>query len=602
MKSWRQYLKAGLSRKRTPDRIHSTPSSDRALSELYRQFSTYAGKHKTRFIVGIGLVFLTAGLSFPLPMITRYLIDDVIMNRQLCLLAPTILIIIAITAADRLLSLYQQHYFDRFDQEVILDIQSSLLERVFHYPKKFFDRIQTGYLMNRLESDVQGMGWFFSSTMVGIMENTVRFVGGFCFLLYLDWRLTMVMIAVLPALIFVARYFSDRLLILSNENMETQAMISGQFQESLISLPLIKAFAKEVKTMDQLVTALKKGVNISIEQGTVNALANAAINSLPGIARALVLFIGAYWVITGHWSLGSLFAYQAYLGYVFGPAQFLATANLQMQSALASANRVSHLFDLVLEENYGHGNSVKNLHGDVEFRGVCFAYDERKPVLEDINFSIKAGERIAIAGPSGVGKTTLVSLLLLFYKPTSGEIYFDSRPAAEYDVQSLREALGYVPQQHWFLSGTIMENITYGHPGAAMSEIAAAARIAGIHDFIETLPQGYLTVAGERGVTLSEGQKQRISIARALLKNPDILLLDEPIAALDGRTGKSILSALWPAIKGKTVIIVSNQTEFLKNADRILLIQDSRLTAVGVHEELMSANPYYASLIVGADK
>ena len=601
MKDWLLYLKNGLARKRTQDRFAaSRASAEQTIKELYRRFIPFLRKFRGRFFFGIGLVFLTAALSIPLPLIGRFLIDDVIMNHQLPLLFWTLLVMLVLAVADRLLTLYQQYYFDRFDREVVLDIQSTLLDRVFHYPRTFFDKTQTGYLMNRMESDVQGMSWLFSSMMAVMIENIFRFLGGLIFLLYLDWRLTIIIGIILPGVVIMVRYFSEKLRTLTNESMETQAVVTGNFQESLSSINLIKAFAAEGKTLQKLVGALKSAVNISIEQSTVNALANMAITSMPGIARAAVLFIGAYWVIVGHWSLGSLFAYQAYLAYVFGPAQYLATANLEMQSALASANRIANLFDIVPEENTGQGEIVSRLEGNIEFQQVCFAYGADIPILEDINFSIRAGERIAIAGASGDGKTTLISLILRFYKPTSGEILFDGRPASFYEVRSLRERLGYVPQQNWLLTGTILENILYGSPSAAMPEVIRAATNAGIHDFIASLPNGYRTAVGERGVTLSEGQKQRICIARAFVKEPDIVLMDEPTSALDGRTGKSLLLSLPLLLKDMTTIVISNHTEFLMNVDRVFLLRENRLEAIGTHKKLMSHNPYYASLVIGA--
>jgi ABC-type bacteriocin/lantibiotic exporter with double-glycine peptidase domain len=400
--------------------------------------------------------------------------------------------------------------------------------------------------------------------------------------------------------VIVVRYFSDRLRTLSNENMEMQAVVAANFQESLSAIALIKAFAAEGKTLQQLQGALRKALDIAVEQSTVNTLANMAITSLPGIARAAVLFIGAYWVIIGHWSLGSLFAYQAYLEYVFGPAQALATANLEMHSALASAERIANLSNLVPEDNTGQGKIVRRLQGDIEFKAVCFAYEADAPILSDISFTIRAGERIAVAGASGVGKTTLISLILRLYRPTGGEIFFDSRPASDYEVGSLRERIGYVPQQNWLLAGTIMDNIIYGNPAAGAAEAIAAATIAGIHDFIATLPEGYQTKVGERGVALSEGQRQRICVARAFLKGPDIILMDEPASALDGRTGNTVLASLLSVPAGKTVIVVSNQAGFLAMADRVLVLQGSRLAVVGAHEDLLLSNPDYAALVIGA--
>ena len=601
MKNWLLYLKNGLARTRSQDRFAAAATAtERTVGELCRRFITFLVKFRKPFLFGIGLVFLTAAVSLPVPFIGRFLIDDVIMKSRLPLLAWTVLAMIGLAVAGRLLDLYQQYYFDRFNREVVLDIQSGLLDRVFHYSKTFFDRTRTGYLMNRLEEDVHGMGWFFSGAMAGVIENIFRFLGGLIFLLYLDWRLTLIIGVILPGAVIVVRYFSDRLRTLSNENMEMQAVVAANFQESLSGATLIKAFAAEGRTLQQLRGALRNALDIAVEQSTVNALANMAITSLPGIARAAVLFIGAYWVIIGHWSLGSLFAYQAYLAYVFGPAQSLATANLDMHGALASANRIANLSDLVPEENTGQGTVVRRLSGDIEFKAVCFAYEADAPILSDISFSIRAGERIAVAGASGVGKTTLISLILRLYKPTVGEIFFDSLPASDYEVGSLRARIGYVPQQNWLFAGTIMDNIIYGNPAAGESEAIAAAQSAGIHDFIGTLPEGYETAVGERGVALSEGQRQRICIARAFLKDPDIILMDEPTSALDGRTGKAVLSSLAPVPAGKTVIVVSNQEGFLAMADRILVLQGSRLTAVGAHEELLRSNPDYAALVIGA--
>ena len=324
MASWFRYLKNGLIRKRTQDRLAaSSASSRRSAKELYRSFVPFFKKYRKRFALGLGLIFLTAAASIPLPLIGRFLIDDVIMRRQIPLLAWTILAMVVLAVASRMLDLYQQYYFERFHQEVVLDIQAGLLDRVFHFGKPFFDANRTGYLLKRLEGDVHGMGWFFSGSMAVVVENLFRFLGGAIFLLYLDWRLAMSVGIVLPGVALMVQYFSGRLRTLSNETMEIQADVTDNFQESLANMTLIKAFAAEGKTLQQLVGALKKSMNIAIEQGTVHAAAGMLVTSLPGVARAAVLFIGAYWAIVGHWSLGSLFAFQAYLFYVFGPVQSL---------------------------------------------------------------------------------------------------------------------------------------------------------------------------------------------------------------------------------------------------------------------------------------
>jgi ABC-type bacteriocin/lantibiotic exporter with double-glycine peptidase domain len=596
MESLFKYLKQGLTRTHSKDRLGGTKESAGLRASL-KNLRPFVSRHWRKGLLGSLLILLTSLLSFPQPLITRYLIDHVILSRQLALLAGAILLLAVITLAEKLLNVFQQFFFTRFEQKVILDIQQSLLNHVLRLPKAFFDANQTGYLMSRLSSDVQGLRWFFSSTIVYIFSNCLRFMGGIAFLIYLEWRLALGVLVILPALVFFIRYFSIKMRILSHQTMEQHAKVSGQFQESLSSVSLIKSFSTEMRTVGGLISEIRKAFQISLEQSTVGSVAHLIISSTPGIARVFVLALGAYWVIKGEWTLGSLFAFQAYLGYVFSPAQYLATANLDLQDARASLERVSALFDIVPEENIGKGRTVEKLNGEIEFKNVSFSYDSREPVLKNISFHVQPGERVAIVGPSGVGKTTLLSLVLCFYKPSIGQISFDGRPASEYEVSSLRQRIGYVSQNPVLLSGTVMENLRYGNPETNEEEVFRAAKAAEIHDFVNHLPRGYKSEIGERGINLSEGQKQRLSIARALIKNPDILVLDEPASALDSLTEKSIFQSLPDFLQNKTLFVVAHRISTMKNSDHILLMNENRLVAIGKHESLLETNDYYRSLV-----
>ena len=594
--SWWTYLESGLSRKLPEDSIGGQDGHV-SMKVSLKNLHPFVGRHWRKGAVGVLLILVTSFLGIPQPLIMRYLVDDVILGHQLGLLVVAILLLAGILLAEKLIGLLQQFYFARFEQEVILDIQQDLFSHVLHLPKAFFDEQQTGYLMSRLSSDAEGLRWFFSSTIVYIMSNILRFAGGVVLLYYLEWRLALGVLLIIPGMVLCIKYFSKKVHVLSHQEMEQEAAVSSHLQESLSSVFLIKAFSAEARTVKRFMTQLTEAFHISLEQTTVSSVASLVINSMPGLAKLIVLALGAYWVIQDHWSLGSLLAFTAYLTYVFGPAQFLASVNLELQNARVALERVSALYDIVPEENRGDGKTVERLTGEIEFKKVSFAYNEREPVLNNVSFHINAGERVAIVGPSGVGKTTLLSLLLRFYMPTAGEIYFDGTPTQDYELGWLRQRIGYVAQSTLLLSGSIMENLRYGNPEARLEEVSRAAKLAGIHDFIESLPEGYATEIGEEGVKLSEGQKQRLALARAIVKDPNILVLDEPTSALDSQTEKTIFQSLPSYTEGKTLFVVAHRLSTIMNADRIFLLDQNRLIAIGTHESLLQSNDYYRSIV-----
>ena len=585
------YLKNSLTLKLPEDQISPDKQYSKLRDSLRHIYPSVLKNWKTGAVT-YGLLVISSLLTYPQPMINRYLIDDVILNKQLKLLAPVILLLLGIAAAAALVNQFQSFYSTRFNQELTLDIQRNLLNKVFSLPKTFFDHTHKGYLMSRLTSDVSGVNWFFSGAVVQIIMQFIRFIGGIGFLFYLEWRLAAAVMLSLPIPFFATVFFAKRSYIISHINRERNARYYSIFQEMFSSIPLIKAFSKEKKAESDIVTEIQNNNKAVNEQATLNSFNDHVMSAMPAAAKFLVLALGSYWVIQGVWTVGSLLAFVSYLAFVYGPVNYLASSANQLQSTRAALERVAALFNAIPENNVESGIDVKSLNGDVEFKNVSFEYEPHKPVLNSVSFKATRGEHWAVIGKSGVGKTTLASLIMRFYKPRAGGIYFDGRNASEYNIRSLRGRIGFVSQHTELLSGSILDNLKIGNDSASFDEVVKACRIADIHEQIESLPEKYNTMLEEDGANLSEGQKQRISIARAIVKSPDILIMDEPTSALDNVTEHSIYSMLPDALKGKTLFTIAHRLNTVKSADKILFLREGKIPICGEHDELMNVDEY----------
>jgi len=583
--SWYSYLRRGFARSVLADRVAGESAPKASFAKL-GHLAPFIRKHLGQGIIGASLVLLTSLLTLPQPLITRYLVDDVLLARQLGLFAGAVALLAIIKLASLLSGLLQGFYFTRFEQVVVLDIQEALLTRLLRLPLSFFTSKETGYLMARISSDVQGVRFFFSSVLVQVVTLILRLIGGVAMLLYLQWQLALLAILVAPVIVVTARLFAQRIRLLSQHSMERSAEVSSRLQETLAAPLLVKSFATEEREVSRVMRRFRRVLGISLEQNVVGSLARLTMSSLGDIVRLLVLVAGGYLVIIDQFSLGSLLAFQTYLGYVFGPAQSLAGINLQMHSALVALDRVSALFEIAPESSPGSGTQASSLAGRIELRDLSFAYPGSEPVLSHVSAVIEPGQHVAVVGRSGVGKTTLACLILRLYQPTSGEILFDEISADAYELASLRQRIGFVSQQSLLLSGSILDTLRYGNEDASMAAVVEAARVARIHSFVTSLPDAYHSRVGERGVNLSEGQKQRLALARALVKKPDILVLDEPSSALDDETERSIVAALPRVVRDKTLVTITHRPSTLEAVDTVWLLEDRHVSVLSPKQAL----------------
>ncbi|MGD8780870.1 MAG: ABC transporter ATP-binding protein [Ignavibacteria bacterium] len=536
-------------------------------------------------------------VTLPQPLMTKFLIDDVLLKGDIHLLTIIIIALVLLFLFQALFTFLRDYYFTRFEQEIILEIQRQLFKRVLWLPKSFFDNKETGYLMSRLTGDTSRLQLFFSSVTVEIFTNLLKFIGGLIILFMLHWKLTLLAIIIIPFFFIVSFKMGKTTHRLSFQMLEKSAQVSKNLQSSISGVTLIKSFTAEAEETKKITSSMEESMNANVEQTVISSISQLVIGLVSSFAGAFILWYGATEVFAGRFTIGSLVAFNSYLAYLYSPTRFWASAHIRFQSAFAALQRVLTIFELISEdENDKDKKKVSKLDGRITFENVSFSYNNDSAILRNISFNVNPGEKIAIVGPTGAGKSTLVNLILRLYKQGEGKISFDGMDADDLRIRSLRERIGVVSQEIFLFNNSIMENIRYGRPEASDDDVYDSARMAHAHEFIKELPGSYETTVGERGVKLSVGQKQRISIARALLKNPDILIFDEPTSALDSLTESLIKETLFVNLRGKTIFIIAHRLSTINNVDKIFVISNGELIQQGTHKELVNNEGLYKKL------
>lgn len=571
-----------------------------SLQKALRIFK-YGKNHKWKFFLGLVFLLLTSATALAFPKLMGMLVDCVT-NKNLDRANEIAVGLMVILTLQAIFSFFRISLFVNFTENSLSNIRFALYENLVKLPMSFYSQKRVGELNSRISADISQLQDTFTTTIAEFLRQSILIIGGFVILGSISPKLTLMMLAIVPIVAVAAVIFGRFIRKYGKKTQDKVAESQVIVEETLQGISNVKAFANEWYEIQRYKNKIKEIVKIAIKGGQYRGyFASFIILCLFGCVVAVVWY-GITLTIKGEVEgVGDLISFVLYTTFIGASFGGIAEMYAQIQKAVGATERVFELLEETPEEiNAKHRTTpIEKIKGNVTFKNVAFSYPTRKEVkvLKDVNFTAGYGQKIAIVGPSGAGKSTISSLLLRFYDITSGEIIVDEKNIYDYDLEELRGNMSIVPQDVILFGGTIKENIAYGKPDATDEEIRLAAKQANALNFVEGFPEKFETLVGERGVKLSGGQRQRIAIARALLKNPSILILDEATSSLDSESEKLVQEALEVLMEGRTSIIIAHRLSTIRNADKILVLDNGKISEEGTHQELINLeNGIYKNL------
>lgn len=558
---------------------------------------SYLKKQRLSINFVIILVLITSMLNILGPLMIGVIIDNYILPLDIEGTIRMGMLLAAIFIASSLLTWLQTFVMIRASLKTIHNLRIELFEKMQSLPISFFDQKQQGDLMSRMTNDIDNLNFALSQSVIQIVSSVLSLVGTAIAMVYLNWILAIVTLLVVPLIVWATKQIVKRSSMNYRNRQRDLGNLNGFIEETISNSEVVTLFGKEQQTIQQFKEANEKLRYSAMQSEIVSGLLGPTNNFINNLGPGLIVGVGAIMAANSLVTVGVITSFLTYARQFFRPINQLSNLLNTFQSAIAGAERVFEVLDERIElMDSPHSLPRQPLEGNVEFRNVSFYYVKDKPVLKNISFQANAGEIVALVGPTGSGKTTIVQLLSRFYDVTEGEILIDGENIQSYSMEHLRDSIGVVLQDTYLFSGTVRENIRYGKLDATDEEVEMAAKIAYAHSFIKYLPEQYDTLLESGGKNLSQGQRQLIAIARAILKDPDILILDEATSSVDTMTEVHIQKGLNNLMQGRTSFVIAHRLKTIENADRILVIKDGEIIEQGNHNSLMALDGFYAQL------
>lgn len=566
--------------------------------KVFLRLLHYLVRYRFRLIAAFVCSGLVAGLTGAYAWMVRPVLDGIFISKDEFLLTVLPIVILGVAVFKAGFSYGQSYLMNYVGNHVIADVREELFLQLMRLPAGYHDANTSGRLMSRVINDVNLMAGAVAGVLKDLFQQGLTFVVMMGIIFYQNWKLAAVSLVVVPMSFYTVTQMGRRLRKLATRGQERIGDMASALQEALTGIRVVKTFGREEAEGARFQHSNRAYLRATMKGVQVSSLVSSHMEVIGVLGVAMIIWYGGYLVIDGEMTPGAFFSFLAAMFMAYTPIRRLAGANNTIQQALSAAERVFGVLDLENEQDRDRGlRELSPITRSLEFRGVTFQYDgTEQPALRDINLSMSAGEVVALVGSSGSGKTTLANLVPRFYEPTRGMILLDGQNTREGTLKSLRRQIGIVSQDTVLFDETVRNNIAYGKLDAAEHELVEAAQAAYAHDFIQRLPDGYDTVIGENGVKLSGGERQRLAIARAILRDPPILILDEATSSLDSESERIVQLALSNLMRNRTTLVIAHRLSTVQNADRIIVLDRGRIVETGSHEELLRNGGRYQRL------